>query len=302
MSRSAAGRWRALGTYKWPLVVEERVVDGECGGDAGWDEKHLAMVDILGGRIVTHGLPEAWHLARAATVSPQQRFHVRLHTCILWSVTSSSSSDPPATPTSWLCVSRRCPMAAFTLTRTHRRSPTSLIDPPVNSGVTVHGHLSTQAWTGGQPGPLHGGEGTIATALHGGGKNGEFYFSFSSSMSSPTQVPKPKRANRGKNMAALIEKEGLDEDGRPTKRPNLHRQQKRKRKQPKKTMQEEVEDEDDDEDRDFSDSSSGDVLSSESKSNEHVQNICEEVYDEFPGVEVERDAGHLARLDASGQV
>ncbi|KAF8515475.1 hypothetical protein JB92DRAFT_3142866, partial [Gautieria morchelliformis] len=32
-------------------------------------------------------------------------------------------------------------------------------------------------------------------------------------------------------------------------------------------MQEEVEDEDDDEDRDFSDSSSGDVLSSESESN-----------------------------------
>ncbi|KAF8502961.1 hypothetical protein JB92DRAFT_3145892 [Gautieria morchelliformis] len=80
-------------------------------------------------------------------------------------------------------------------------------------------------------------------------------------MSSPTQVPKPKRANRGKNMAALIEKEGLDEVGRPTKRPNLHRQQKRKRKQPKKTMQEEVEDEDDDEDRDFSDSSSGDCVS-----------------------------------------
>ncbi|KAF8472426.1 hypothetical protein JB92DRAFT_1915932 [Gautieria morchelliformis] len=90
---------------------------------------------------------------------------------------------------------------------------------------------------------------------------------FSSSMSSPTQVPKPKRANRGKNMTALIEKEGLDEDGRPMKHLNLHRQQKRKRKQPKKTMQEEVEDEDDDEDRDFSDSSSGDVLSSESESN-----------------------------------
>ncbi|KAF8491776.1 hypothetical protein JB92DRAFT_3100466, partial [Gautieria morchelliformis] len=86
-------------------------------------------------------------------------------------------------------------------------------------------------------------------------------------MSSPTQVPKPKRANRGKNMAASIEKEGLDEDGRPTKHLNLHRQQKRKCKQPKKTMQEEVEDEDDDEDRDFSDSSSGDVLSSESESN-----------------------------------
>ncbi|KAF8457881.1 hypothetical protein JB92DRAFT_121298 [Gautieria morchelliformis] len=43
-------------------------------------------------------------------------------------------------------------MAAFTLTRTQRRSPTSLLDPP--------------AWTGGQaPGRLHGGEGAIAAAL-----------------------------------------------------------------------------------------------------------------------------------------
>ncbi|KAF8493819.1 hypothetical protein JB92DRAFT_3127182 [Gautieria morchelliformis] len=81
-----------------------------------------------------------------------------------------------------------------------------------------------------------------------------------------TQVPKPKRANRGKKMAALIEEEGLDEDGRPMKHGNLHRQQKRKRKPAKKITQEEDKDEDDDEDGNFSDSSSGDESSSECES------------------------------------
>ncbi|KAF8513509.1 hypothetical protein JB92DRAFT_3116283 [Gautieria morchelliformis] len=81
-----------------------------------------------------------------------------------------------------------------------------------------------------------------------------------------TQVPKPKRANRGKKMAALIEEEGLDEDGRPMKHGSLHRQQKRKRKPAKKIAQEEDKDEDDDKDGDFSDSSSGDESSSESES------------------------------------
>ncbi|KAF8509847.1 hypothetical protein JB92DRAFT_3119562 [Gautieria morchelliformis] len=91
-------------------------------------------------------------------------------------------------------------------------------------------------------------------------------------MSSPsTQVPgksavHPKRTNRGKRMVALIEEEGLDEDGRPMKHRTLHRQQKCKRKQVKKIIQEEDTDEDDDEDGDFSDSSSGDEPSSESES------------------------------------
>ena len=46
----------------------------------------------------------------------------------------------------------------------------------------------------------------------------------------------PKHANRGKNMAALIEEEGLDEDGHPVKHliPR-RRRQKRKRKQTKNT-------------------------------------------------------------------
>ncbi|KAF8527796.1 hypothetical protein JB92DRAFT_2826158 [Gautieria morchelliformis] len=64
----------------------------------------------------------------------------------------------------------------------------------------------------------------------------------------------------------LIEEEGPDEDGRPMKHGNLHRQQKGKRKQAKKIMQEEDKDEDDDKDGDFSDLSSGDKSSSESKS------------------------------------
>ncbi|KAF8493327.1 hypothetical protein JB92DRAFT_2835197 [Gautieria morchelliformis] len=67
-------------------------------------------------------------------------------------------------------------------------------------------------------------------------------------------------------MAALIEEEGLDEDGRPIKYRTLHHQQKHKCKQVKKIMQEEDKDEDDDEDGDFSDSSSGDKPSSESES------------------------------------
>jgi hypothetical protein len=70
-------------------------------------------------------------------------------------------------------------------------------------------------------------------------------------------------------MAALIEEEGLDEDGLPMKRRNLHRQQKRKRKhkQVKKVSQDDTED--DNEDGDFLDSSSGqsgDESSSEDKS------------------------------------
>ncbi|KAF8510013.1 hypothetical protein JB92DRAFT_3119314 [Gautieria morchelliformis] len=81
-----------------------------------------------------------------------------------------------------------------------------------------------------------------------------------------TQVPKPKRVNRGKKMAALIEEEGLDEDGRPMKCGNLHRQQKRKHKPAKKIAQEEDKDDDDDEDGEFSDSSSGDKSSLESES------------------------------------
>jgi hypothetical protein len=74
----------------------------------------------------------------------------------------------------------------------------------------------------------------------------------------------PKRANRGKNMAALIEEEGLDENGLPEKRRSAHRQRKRKRKQVKKVVQ--GEDEDDDEDSEFLSSGSGDSDESGSES------------------------------------
>ena len=75
----------------------------------------------------------------------------------------------------------------------------------------------------------------------------------------------PKCANRDKNMAALIEREGLDEDGHPVKCliPCCH--QKRKHKQTKKTTQKDRDD--DDEDSDFLSSGSGDESSSESNSN-----------------------------------
>ncbi|KAF8515742.1 hypothetical protein JB92DRAFT_2829558 [Gautieria morchelliformis] len=58
-------------------------------------------------------------------------------------------------------------------------------------------------------------------------------------MSSPfTQVPKPKRTNQGKKMAALIEEEGLDEDGHHMKCGNLHHQQKRKSGKPRRSHKE----------------------------------------------------------------
>jgi hypothetical protein len=72
-------------------------------------------------------------------------------------------------------------------------------------------------------------------------------------------------------MAALIEEEGLDEDGRPVKRQNLRRQQKRKRRQAKKIVPHEGEvievQEEDDEDGNFSNPTSSDESSSESESN-----------------------------------
>jgi antitoxin (DNA-binding transcriptional repressor) of toxin-antitoxin stability system len=67
-------------------------------------------------------------------------------------------------------------------------------------------------------------------------------------------------------MAALIEEEGLDEDGHPVKHliPR-RRRQKRKRKQTKNTTQEDRDN--DDEDGDFSSSGSGDESTSASDSN-----------------------------------
>jgi hypothetical protein len=73
-----------------------------------------------------------------------------------------------------------------------------------------------------------------------------------------------KQANRGKNMAALIEEEGLNEDGLPEKRRSAHRQHKRKCKQVKKVVQ--GEDKDDDEDSEFLSSGSGDSDESGSES------------------------------------
>ncbi|KAM6491786.1 hypothetical protein JOM56_012826 [Amanita muscaria] len=77
----------------------------------------------------------------------------------------------------------------------------------------------------------------------------------------------PKRANRGKNMAAFIVEEGLDEDGLPEKHPGRseRRQRKRKRKQARSVVQEEGDD--DNEDSDFSNSGTSDESSSQSESN-----------------------------------
>jgi hypothetical protein len=75
----------------------------------------------------------------------------------------------------------------------------------------------------------------------------------------------PKRANRGKNMAALIEEEALSYDGLPEKYPQGQRKRKRKRKQAKKVVPGEVRDNASDEDSDFS--GSGDSDGSESDSN-----------------------------------
>jgi hypothetical protein len=77
----------------------------------------------------------------------------------------------------------------------------------------------------------------------------------------------PKRANHGKNMAALIEEEGLDEDGQQRKQSNTRhlRKRKRKHKQAKKMLDA---DDNDDEDSDFLTSGSGDESSAESGADE----------------------------------
>jgi hypothetical protein len=64
-------------------------------------------------------------------------------------------------------------------------------------------------------------------------------------------------------MAALIEEEALDEDGRPKKQSNPRRLRKRKRKQAKKTTQKA---DDSDEDSNFLTSSSSEETTSESGS------------------------------------
>lgn len=68
-------------------------------------------------------------------------------------------------------------------------------------------------------------------------------------------------------MAALIIKEGLDEDSQPKKHLNPRwTQQKHKHKQAKKKKITQDEDEDDNEDSDFLDSGSNDKSSSDSES------------------------------------
>jgi len=64
----------------------------------------------------------------------------------------------------------------------------------------------------------------------------------------------PKHANWGKNMAALIKEEALDEDGQLKKQSNPHHLHKHKHKQAKKTMQKA---DDSDKDSNFLTSSSG---------------------------------------------
>ncbi|KAM6489484.1 hypothetical protein JOM56_012659 [Amanita muscaria] len=77
------------------------------------------------------------------------------------------------------------------------------------------------------------------------------------------------RANRGQNMAALIEEENLDEDGKPTKRrTSSRRKSKRKLKPPKSTAAAgPTNDADEDkDDGDYSASDSGGQLNSSSES------------------------------------
>ncbi|KAM6489621.1 hypothetical protein JOM56_014943 [Amanita muscaria] len=86
-----------------------------------------------------------------------------------------------------------------------------------------------------------------------------------------SDIPQDRmRANRGQNMAALIEEENLDEDGKPTKcRTSSRRKSKRKVKSRKSTAASTIVIGDEDEDKDdgnYSASDSGDQSDSTSES------------------------------------
>ncbi|KAM6503723.1 hypothetical protein JOM56_000666 [Amanita muscaria] len=107
---------------------------------------------------------------------------------------------------------------------------------------------------------------------------------------SPADVSRDRmpRINRGQNMAALIEEENLDEDGKPIKhRTSSHRKSKRKRK-PRKSTGGTTAGDDADEDKDDGDYSASDsggqlVSSSESDGDSDVEMLSnDELADMLP--------------------
>ncbi|KAM6491951.1 hypothetical protein JOM56_012589 [Amanita muscaria] len=74
------------------------------------------------------------------------------------------------------------------------------------------------------------------------------------------------RTNRGQNMAALIEEENLDEDGKPTKRRTSSRRKSKRKLKPRKSTAAADDAVEDKEDGDYSASDSGGQLDSSSES------------------------------------